>query len=68
MNRQVYELGVGMRAPFRDWPTRLHVDLPLLVLLSLLSTIGLIILYSAGGENMDLLPQRPPDSPGAQSR
>ncbi|MDY6956992.1 MAG: rod shape-determining protein RodA [Pseudomonadota bacterium] len=55
MNRQVYELGVGMRAPFRDWPTRLHVDLPLLVLLSLLSTIGLIILYSAGGENMDLL-------------
>ena len=55
MNRSVYELGVGMRSPLRDWPTRLHVDLPLLVCLGLLSAVGLMILYSAGGEQMDLL-------------
>lgn len=55
MNRPVYELGVGMRGPLRDWPTRLHVDLPLLVCLGLLSAVGLMILYSAGGEEMALL-------------
>jgi rod shape determining protein RodA len=55
MNRPVYELGIGMRSPLRDWPTRLHVDLLLVVCLGLLSGIGLMILYSAGGEQMELL-------------
>ena len=34
---------------------RLHLDLPLLGGLLVLSAIGLIVLYSAGGENMDLI-------------
>ncbi|MEM7408490.1 MAG: rod shape-determining protein RodA [Pseudomonadota bacterium] len=34
---------------------RLHIDLPLLVGLLALSAIGFIVLYSAGGQNTDLL-------------
>lgn len=34
---------------------RLHVDMPLLVGLLLLSALGLVVLYSAGGEDADLL-------------
>ncbi|HXF08244.1 MAG TPA: rod shape-determining protein RodA [Candidatus Acidoferrales bacterium] len=55
MNRVLYEAGSGLRAPLRDWPTWLHVDLPLVVLLSVLSGVGLMILYSAGGADMGLL-------------
>ncbi|HMM45696.1 MAG TPA: rod shape-determining protein RodA [Candidatus Macondimonas sp.] len=55
MNRTLYEAGGGLRTPLRDWPTWLHVDLPLVVLLSALSGVGLMILYSAGGADMDLL-------------
>jgi len=33
----------------------LHLDKPLLIGLALLSCIGLIVLYSAGGQNIDLL-------------
>lgn len=32
---------------------RMHIDLPLLVGLGLLAGIGLVVLYSAGGEDMD---------------
>jgi rod shape determining protein RodA len=34
---------------------RLHMDIPLLLGLLLLSGIGLVVLYSAGGQDMDLL-------------
>ena len=34
---------------------RLHIDVPLLVGLLLLSAIGLVVLYSAGGQDLDLL-------------
>ena len=55
MNRVLYEAGGGLRTPLRDWPTWLHLDLPLLALLGALSGVGLVILYSAGGAEMDLL-------------
>lgn len=55
MNRVLYEAGSGLRTPLRDWPTWLHLDLPLLALLGALSGVGLVILYSAGGAEMDLL-------------
>jgi rod shape determining protein RodA len=55
MNRTLYETGGGLRTPLRDWPTSLHLDLPLLALLGALSGVGLMILYSAGGADMDLL-------------
>lgn len=35
--------------------TRMYIDLPLLVGLMILCGLGLVILYSAGGQNMDLL-------------
>lgn len=38
-----------------DLSTRLHIDLPLLLGLMTLCGIGLVVLYSAGGQNMDLL-------------
>ncbi|MGD8812485.1 MAG: FtsW/RodA/SpoVE family cell cycle protein, partial [Thioalkalispiraceae bacterium] len=34
---------------------RLHIDLPLLLSLLLLSAIGLFVLYSAGDQNQDLI-------------
>jgi rod shape determining protein RodA len=37
------------------WAKRLHLDLPLLLGLMLLSGIGLVTLYSAGGQDMDLV-------------
>lgn len=55
MNRVLYHSGGGLRTPLRDWPTWLHLDLPLLALLGALSGVGLVILYSAGGAEMDLL-------------
>jgi rod shape determining protein RodA len=39
----------------RSWSQRLHLDLPLLFGLLLLCSLGLVVLYSAGGENMDLV-------------
>ena len=37
------------------WQQRLHIDAPLLFALVGVSAIGLIVLYSAGGEDMDLV-------------
>ena len=39
----------------RGWQYRLHIDAPLLVALVGVSAFGLIVLYSAGGEHMDLV-------------
>ena len=39
----------------RTFVRRLHIDLPLLSGLALLSAVGLIVLYSAGGENPNLV-------------
>ena len=38
-----------------DLSTRLHIDFPLLLGLMTLCGLGLVVLYSAGGQNMDLL-------------
>jgi rod shape determining protein RodA len=37
------------------WAKRLHLDVPLLLGLLLLSAVGLVTLYSAGGQNMDVV-------------
>ena len=37
------------------WQYRLHLDAPLLLALVAVSGLGLMVLYSAGGEDMDLL-------------
>jgi len=37
------------------WQHRLHIDAPLLIALVGVSTIGLVVLYSAGGRDMDLI-------------
>ena len=37
------------------WQYRLHIDAPLLIALVAVSTIGLLVLYSAGGSDMDLI-------------
>ena len=39
----------------RGWQYRLHLDAPLLLALVAVSGLGLMVLYSAGGEDMDLL-------------
>jgi rod shape determining protein RodA len=39
----------------RGWQYRLHIDAPLLIALIGVSTIGLLVLYSAGGSDMDLI-------------
>ena len=39
----------------RGWQYRLHIDAPLLLALVGVSGLGLMVLYSAGGEDMDLL-------------
>ena len=39
----------------RSLAQRLHLDLPLLAGLLILSGIGLVVLYSAGGESMQLV-------------
>jgi len=39
----------------RGWQYRLHIDAPLLVALIGVSAIGLLVLYSAGGSDMDLI-------------
>jgi rod shape determining protein RodA len=39
----------------RGWQYRLHIDAPLLIALIGISIIGLLVLYSAGGSNMDLI-------------
>ena len=36
----------------QSWPTRLHLDVPLLVGILLLCALGLAVLYSANGENL----------------
>ncbi|MGD8378984.1 MAG: rod shape-determining protein RodA [Gammaproteobacteria bacterium] len=50
----IYGSGSALGAPGR-LARRLNLDLPLLAGLLLLGTVGLFILYSAGGENVDLL-------------
>src|SRR3569832_655903 len=37
------------------WLRGLHVDIPLLVGLMMLATVGFVVLYSAGGQSMELL-------------
>src|SRR3569623_1064699 len=37
------------------WLRGLHVDFPLLVGVMMLATVGFIVLYSAGGQSMELL-------------
>ncbi|UCC56797.1 MAG: rod shape-determining protein RodA [Gammaproteobacteria bacterium] len=37
------------------WQYRLHIDAPLLLALAGVSALGLIVLYSAGGEDMELV-------------
>ena len=37
------------------WQYRLHIDVPLLISLVGVSSIGLLVLYSAGGRDMDLI-------------
>ncbi|MGD2112161.1 MAG: rod shape-determining protein RodA [Gammaproteobacteria bacterium] len=39
----------------RGWQYRLHIDAPLLFALAGVSVLGLIVLYSAGGEDMELV-------------
>jgi len=39
----------------RTWPQRLHLDVPLLLGLVMLCGLGLVVLYSAGGESTDLV-------------
>jgi len=39
----------------RTWSQRLHLDLPLVLGLLMLCALGLLVLYSAGGESMDLV-------------
>jgi rod shape determining protein RodA len=39
----------------RGWQYRLHIDAPLLIALIGVSAIGLLVLYSAGGRDMDLI-------------
>jgi rod shape determining protein RodA len=39
----------------RGWQYRLHIDAPLLIALIGVSIIGLLVLYSAGGSDMDLI-------------
>jgi rod shape determining protein RodA len=44
-----------MMQDHRSIAQRLHLDMPLLVGLLLLSALGLMVLYSAGGEDLDLV-------------
>jgi rod shape determining protein RodA len=39
----------------KSWQARLHLDLPLLFGLLLTATVGLVVLYSASGRNMDMV-------------
>jgi rod shape determining protein RodA len=39
----------------RGWQYRLHIDAPLLIALFGVSAIGLVVLYSAGGRDMDMI-------------
>jgi rod shape determining protein RodA len=39
----------------RGWQYRLHIDAPLLISLIGASAIGLLVLYSAGGKDMDMI-------------
>jgi len=47
------DIGAGRDSLDRSWATRLHVDLPLLLLVLLLSAFGLLMLYSATGQSVD---------------
>lgn len=47
--------GSGESPETRSLARRLHVDVPLLVGLLMLSGVGLVVLYSAGGQDMDLI-------------
>ncbi len=39
----------------RSWSQRLHVDMPLLIGLLLLSTVAFVVLYSAGGQKIEMV-------------
>ena len=39
----------------KKWSDRLHIDIPLLIALLLLLTIGVFVLYSATGRNMAIV-------------
>ncbi len=45
----------GHTAQAHGLAQRLHIDLPLLIGLLLLSGLGLVVLYSAGSQNLDLI-------------
>ena len=56
MNIDPFLTQLRLTPPQRTSPLqRIHVDLPLLTGLALLSGLAFIILYSAGGQNLDLL-------------
>ncbi len=59
MNQRPFEFRLGApgstTVPPRSLAQRLHIDLPLLVGLLFLSGIGLVVLYSAGEQNPDLI-------------
>mgnify|MGYP003880182415 CR=1 FL=1 len=48
--RRMPEASHALRKPVGIWQ-RLHIDLPLLVMLLVLTAYGLVVLYSASGEN-----------------
>lgn len=54
LDRQQYTEATRIGAG-RKWLLRLHMDLPLLIALVLLASIGLLVLYSAGGQDSDLV-------------
>ncbi len=49
--RRLPETGHALRKPVGIWQ-RLHIDLPLLVILLTLTAFGLVVLYSASGQTM----------------
>lgn len=54
LDRQQYTEATRIGAG-RKWLLRLHMDLPLLIALVLLASIGLLVLYSAGGQDSNLV-------------
>jgi rod shape determining protein RodA len=46
------DVDAGRDASDQGWLTRLHIDLPLLLLLLLICGFGLLVLYSASGESI----------------
>lgn len=56
MNTEPGYIGIKLlEPPTRQWLTRLHIDLPLLAGLFMLAAAAAVILYSAGGQKLDVL-------------